>query len=250
MKNDGIEALLHRAAPDPTPLDADRADRVLRNALASVPKPGANRWYSLLGVATLGTATVATVVCFAVWNRTPVAAPHRTAPIFVANHKDMKNAETKKSEQIAMVPAAPDPVLARVASDEIMTAAGVNREPVRRNRSHRHGMRQHSRRANRLRGFKQNAVPVVPDTTPVDNAPYLFVAATGGNAAQSDESLAVRVRTDVPDGVPGRAEAAAVQTLTVASAEEPATPTARVPVWTNVAVETGRESVMTLTALR
>ena len=92
------------------------------------------------------------------------------------------------------------------------------------------------------------AVPIVAPI-PLNDAPFLFVAATG-DATHGDESLHIAVRTGVPDTEPGRAEAAAVQTLTVATTDEPAAPIATVPVWTNVAIETGQEPVMTLTALR
>lgn len=81
----------------------------------------------------------------------------------------------------------------------------------------------------------------------------MYVSVTGDSIlppeSESYDDLTVTVERNVPDTVPGSAEAAALHAIPVPTATPNPADAGTLPVWTHVRVETGEEPVLTLTAL-
>ncbi|MBC8143733.1 MAG: hypothetical protein H7Y38_20070 [Armatimonadetes bacterium] len=239
MKIEKMETILRRAAPEVAPLSAERADRVLRNALATVPRRDTNGWRGLFSVAAPGMATAFLLLCFGTVSHAPQFEP-KAAPALraVAVPVVVERENEPAVNRIASVVPGRKPVAVAVSSAVIKGPRRVRR-------------RSATVAAVTAVAASQAFSPAPQVTEPMANAdePFLFVAATGTDATQNgDESLTVTVRTDVPAEVPGRAEVATVQSVAMSNAAE--NNDTSVPVWAHVAVETGQEPVMTLTALR
>lgn len=250
MKQSEMENILRRAAPRVVPMGAERARQVLQNALATVPEPRPNRFWGGFRIAGMGASVAALMVCFGTTVDAPIAVPV-TRAVPVAIPRRQASGKRPASDLQATYPVAIATTMKRA-----IAVAAPDATP-RRIRLHRavHPPTVVARAAPKVLPDVLPVPAVVTPPTSTDE-PFLFVAATG-TVAPSEESLTVTVRTDVPASVPGRAEVATVQNVAVqqvavqqvAVAGTPNSDTVNVPVWAHVAVETGHDPVMTLTAL-
>ena len=232
-----IAELLRRAAPPASPIDSVRVARVLTVALASRRKSAS--WWGLWRG--LGVAATCAVAAFAFWTNTRSAIAPVAVPVAVPVAKAAPTKPRRVLPAHLPKPTTPPVMLARADAPALPVAP-----------------RRFRRRVRAVATLPKPIVvaPTRPmEPTPTESEPLLYVAASsllpGEPEPGAEQSLTVTVTHDVPDTVPGRAEAAAVQVLNIESAGEiggEPSPQA-VPVWTHARIETGCEPVLTVTAL-